>query len=429
MSRAIAMILPLLLVAGCAGGSDNAQIAENSTEAEQVESTEPPATESETTTAVSAAGSEPATTVTSTLPDTVPTTEAAVVEGAESSEDAVSEWYEGIAERNLSRMWSMLDPELKVGVSRPAWETCITEQLNDTVTIDSISYDENETYTEGDSTFSTGTGTLTSGDLSDTSAITFQVVEREGGWFAVGPAASTNDSCLTQQSAPETGAPTTEVVQGGELAEASGPDASAFVGSFGDTTLLDLPAGDSGEVTVIAQTAGLDGSGSLPIVVRNNTESTVYQIDVTGRARVDGTLAATGSSQGFEPAVVEPGEIAFGYVYFDYDADLQGAEYELAVTAESDTSFKLPAVIDEVSATGDAIVGVVANTGSVEITGPVAVAVACFDGSGAFAGHAFSFTNEDDIAPDGGTASFRVDLYDDAVACEIGLVAASGFDF
>jgi hypothetical protein len=40
-----------------------------------------------------------------------------------------------------------------------------------------------------------------------------------------------------------------------------------------------------------------------------------------------------------------------------------------------DSSFKLPAVIDEQSATVPAIIGIVTNTGSVEITGPIGVAV------------------------------------------------------
>ncbi len=107
-----------------------------------------------------------------------------------------------------------------------------------------------------------------------------------------------------------------------------------------------MPTGTPGEVAVIAQTAGLDRSGSLPVVVRNNTDSAVsgIELDRAGppRRRV---LAATGSSQGFEPAIVEPGEIAFGYVYFDYDAEVDGAEFELSVSSDDGAGFNLPAVI------------------------------------------------------------------------------------
>lgn len=212
-------------------------------------------------------------------------------------------------------------------------------------------------------------------------------------------------------------------------AEAANPDASPYIGSFGDVTVLDLPAGTPGEVAVIAQTAGLDRSGSLPVVVRNNTDSAVSGIEMTGRARVDGGLAATGSSQGFEPAIVEPGEIAFGYVYFDYDAEADGAQFELSVSSDDGAGFNLPAVIDELAATDDGIVGIVTNPGSKPISGPIAVSVACFGADGNFSGRADSYTDEDEIAAEGGTASFNIDLYDDTVSCDIGLVAASGYDF
>ena len=235
-------------------------------------------------------------------------------------------------------------------------------------------------------------------------------------------APATTDPAVQTTAAPPTAAPV-------QSAGPASPDASPFVGSFGDVAVLELPTGTPGEVAVIAQTAGLDRSGSLPVVVRNNTDSAVSGIELTGRARLDGALAATGSSQGFEPAIVEPGEIAFGYVYFDYDAEVDGAEFELSVSSDDGAGFNLPAVIDELTATDDGIVGIVTNQGSTAISGPIGVATACFDATGNFSGHATSYTDEDEIAADGGTASFNIDLYDDTVSCDIGLVAASGYDF
>lgn len=68
-------------------------------------------------------------------------------EGADSSEDAVSECFNGIAEGDLSRMWAIIDVDLKTGVSRSAWDACIAAQFP-VVSYGSIVYEEAEVYTE-----------------------------------------------------------------------------------------------------------------------------------------------------------------------------------------------------------------------------------------------------------------------------------------
>ena len=123
---------------------------------------------------------EPTNTDTTLPPATIPTTDAAAIEGADSSEDAVSERYNGIAASDLSRMWSIIDPEPKTGVTRSAWDTCIAAQFPD-ASVESIDYDETETYTADGSVFSTGSATLEADGEKLTQPITFEVVEREGG--------------------------------------------------------------------------------------------------------------------------------------------------------------------------------------------------------------------------------------------------------
>ena len=73
--------------------------------------------------------------------------------------------------------------------------------------------------------------------------------------------------------------------------------------------------GEPGEVSVVATAAGLDRGGSLNVGMRNNTTGNVGRIELAGTARdAAGTLVGSGSDQGIDPAIVAPGEIAFGYV-------------------------------------------------------------------------------------------------------------------
>ena len=200
MIRCIAIAFPLLILVGCGGTSENTEDTPVTTESTSTTmldtalTTDPVAKEPRSTTAESNVDT---TDVDTTLPpDTTPTTEAFVVEGADSSEAAVSEWYDAIADSDLSRMWAIIDPQLKSGVSRSVWDACIAAQFEGP-SIDSIDYDEVEAYTEDGSVFSTGSGTIEAGGEKETYPITFEVVERKGGWFTVGTVNPNNDeSCF-----------------------------------------------------------------------------------------------------------------------------------------------------------------------------------------------------------------------------------------
>jgi hypothetical protein len=83
-------------------------------------------------------------------------------------------------------------------VLRPAWDVCIAVQFPDRsdVTIDD---DEVEVYTEDGSTYSAGSVTIDGDFETVTLPVTFEVVERAGGWFTVGQMRDDDtESCLTR---------------------------------------------------------------------------------------------------------------------------------------------------------------------------------------------------------------------------------------
>jgi hypothetical protein len=169
------------------------------------------------------------------------------------------------------------------------------------------------------------------------------------------------------------------------------------------------------------------------MIVRNNTADTLYNLEVTGVARdAAGTLAASGSSQGFEPVVVEPGEWAMGYVYFDIDVLTGNETFEWQTQFDTDPGFigELELTVSEAELTagdyGQQVVGIATNNNTEPVTGPNSVAVACFDGPNLL-GVESGYTDGEDI-PAGGFSPFTVDLYDNET-CPAMAVAASGYNF
>ena len=122
---------------------------------------------------------------------------------------------------------------------------------------------------------------------------------------------------------------TSEAPGGGDPVDSQ---ASQFVGG---TFSGQQPTGEVGELSVIA--VGEDIGQSVPLIVRNMTDESVIRIEINGLARdEEGRLLASGSSQGLNPNLVAPGEIAYGYVYFGFDTDMSRAStIEYTITAES----------------------------------------------------------------------------------------------
>lgn len=214
-------------------------------------------------------------------------------------------------------------------------------------------------------------------------------------------------------------------------AVAASPSTSPMIATVGTVT---VPDGESGELSVVLQGLAIDDSGSLPVVVRNRTSDTVFNVEATATARgADGSLAGSGSSQGFAPTTVAPGEWAFGYVYFGGSVPA-GAEFDITATAETESGFIGSVDVKPVETnivpsefSGQQIVGIVENGTEQEVSGPVSVQVMCFDQAGSALVKTHSgFTDADSIAA-GGTASFSVDLFEDP--CPNFAVGASGYDF
>jgi len=202
--------------------------------------------------------------------------------------------------------------------------------------------------------------------------------------------------------------------------------ASSYIGG---NESPNLPDGEPGILSVIV--VGKYDGNILPVVVRNNTAENVIRIHVSTTARsADGSMLAAGGDQGFKPNYVKPGEIALGYIYFDFDTTLpDDAKYEFEVTADNPETASFENIRDldviEQNQVENRIVGMLKNSQNVVVNGPIEVAVYCFTEEGALLGYHSDFTSKDTAKPDE-TIPFQVELYNDG--CPIFLVSAYGFE-
>ena len=235
-----------------------------------------------------------------------------------------------------------------------------------------------------------------------------------------GPAAATTIS-TTSTTVAET---TTTVDLGPQPLS---PQASPFVAG---TFVGDLPPGTESEISVILE--GTNITQAVPLIVRNMTEDTVVNIEVAGLARdQEGALLASGSSQGFSPNLVASGEIAFGYVYFGFDADLgRAATTEWTVSATPSTSEFLFGTVDlvpsEWSSAGSNIIVLLSNDTDDVVDGPIGANAACFDSSGEFTDVSRDFADGDTVDPQ---SSIGAQISPYRFACDTYLLAGSGYDF
>lgn len=210
----------------------------------------------------------------------------------------------------------------------------------------------------------------------------------------------------------------------------SGPATSPNLATVGN---VQIPDGEPGQLSVVLVGPADGDSSTAPVVVRNRTGKTIYDIEASATARgADGALAGSGSSQGFAPTAVGDGEWAFGYVYFSNDMP-DGATFDVTATGEDDAGFissvdVRPAELNKVPGqySDEQIVGIVANESGADVSGPVSVMAACFDEAGTtILDVVTDYTDADTIAADG-TASFAIDLFE--TPCPVYAVGASGYD-
>jgi hypothetical protein len=170
-------------------------------------------------------------------------------------------------------------------------------------------------------------------------------------------------------------------------------------------------------------------TSTIPVVVHNGTDYTVYDIEVTATVRdVDGTLLATGDdNQGIVPPVLGAGDFAIGSVYVGSSVEIpDDATVEFAVTSSDEPGpFQLqPVEVSELNNTGASIVGVLTNTGSAALSSFIRVVANCFDDEGNLT-QSLSGAADQDRIPAGGTGTFTIEYYSDTV-CDKVLVGAAG---
>ena len=185
-----------------------------------------------------------------------------------------------------------------------------------------------------------------------------------------------------------------------------------------------------GEVTVAAM-AAMDDSGSFPMIIHNGTDQAISRVEVSGAAvDADGTTVSSGSSQGFEPNLIEPGGIAIGYVYagFDLPANLTLDQVIVDYTTGVGSFENIFAVdATEVSVSTERVTGTISNPHDVEVSGPISVGMACLDDSGTLMAVTGSFADRDGMEA-GGTSTFTLDSYGREMNCAGLILAASGFE-
>lgn len=194
-----------------------------------------------------------------------------------------------------------------------------------------------------------------------------------------------------------------------------------------------LPAGQPGQVSVVAiGSLDLDGIGGgiLTVAFRNNTNAPISHVDLSATARHHGTLVGSGSSQGIEPAWIQPGEVGFGYIYFSSTRSMSktGMTYEFtADTMAADTSAlnTAPIKVSEATYNGSAIIGSGVNATGKTLSGPYSVGIFCFSGGKLSSAVTSGFADQNgDVAPNG-HVSFTVDLY--GKSCAHFVVGIDGF--
>jgi hypothetical protein len=203
-----------------------------------------------------------------------------------------------------------------------------------------------------------------------------------------------------------------------------------------------LNSGEEGKLSVVAASNKLSMSGSVGIVVKNNSDKTMGSISVTAIARDDkGAMVASGGDQGFNPHIMRPGEISLGHVFFGGIRSLpKGATIEFEINGEpaedqmydNSVDFQVTeAKLQSQSSYGikeKMIIGLVKNDTEDNSSGPNRVIAICFDPQGDLTSEYSSFAEKDRI-PAEATSPFTINLYviKGEALCSSFLIASGGY--
>ena len=193
------------------------------------------------------------------------------------------------------------------------------------------------------------------------------------------------------------------------------------------------PVGAPGQVSVVYQAPIQPQSGgtSVPIVFRNNTSAAIAHVKVSATAKDPaGKIVASGSSQGTDPAAVQPGQWAFAYIYFEPRTELAANDTlslsGQAIPASTDPFNTAALQVTQANLSGSSIAGGVQNTTGHPVQGPISVHAYCLNSAGDPTSVVTGSTSglSGNLAP-AATDSFQLGLY--GQSCPSFLVGASGY--
>lgn len=227
------------------------------------------------------------------------------------------------------------------------------------------------------------------------------------------------------ESAEELSAALFEILEELEIVTGTG-----FVG--GNAFSL-LPAGESGELSVIAVGELGEFSIGLPVVIRNNTGEDVAGVKLSATARsAGGALLGSGTPTLISPRVIVAGGVAFGAVNFGGVTIPPDATFDFQVepVPDREAGFSVYRDLDVVEAAGfeDRVVATLENTGDEPIKGPLLTNAVCFDAEGNLTGQYLGSVDVASVEP-GETVSAQVTNFSyvlTGLGCSVFLIAGSG---
>ena len=195
----------------------------------------------------------------------------------------------------------------------------------------------------------------------------------------------------------------------------AGVEIEAGTGSIGGNAFPLLPAGEPGELSVIAVGAyNSSTAGAVPFVVRNNTGKDVVGLKVSATARdAGGNPLGAGDALQVNPYSVPAGFAAFGTVDFGGVELPPDAIFEFEAEPTPTGGVGVDAFEDleiaDASVAGDRIVGEVENAGDEAVRGPILLAAVCFDLDGNLLSHDVGTAAVAELQP-GAREAFQVTL-------------------
>ncbi len=220
-------------------------------------------------------------------------------------------------------------------------------------------------------------------------------------------------------------------------AHQSGPTgraAPALPGSFSGSAIPAVHGGPAGRLDVIFTGAPYpQGAATIvPVEVLNATKHDVSHIVVSGPAISGATVVASGSSDYVQPALLAPGQVAFGIVAYYAHALPGGTTFDMSASgskgASSAANLKVVRAAYASSAPmGPSVVGTVTNTDSHAVKEPIETDLYCFGTNGALLSVSSGFVaGHKDLAP-GAVGSYAIAVRGPAACTGDFLVGSSGF--